>query len=349
MNAAAAATEWAPAARRSPLRGAPPRRAPRPLRPPRTGTPRATAPRHRRPPPFAAGKEPIGPAPRRSARRFSLIGGKERCLSTEPPGQLELRRSLPALCRCPGQSKAHDSPSRSGIGGAAAPHVLLTGAPGGAAPPLPSRPSAALETWLFLRVGRAGPAARTTRRAGRGGRAGDTHKSRPPPERNGLVGRERPCSPGGLRERGRGEGRRPDPGHQLLNDGSWPPDCTTLLTRTASADCERSLPASRKHRTTVQRSRAALNSESPALRRKVRPYRTEISLGNDNRVFVKISPHCSKTGVPTQGKQKETFPALKNPNRIREVGNKTSQSCTELKKKSQQRLFCCANKKRFVV
>jgi len=60
------------------------------------------------------------------------------------------------------------------------------------------------------------------------------------------------------------------------------------------------------------------------------------SLGNDNRAFVEIPPRCSKTGALTQGKQKEPFPALKNNSRIAEVGNKTSQSCTEFEKKKRK-------------
>lgn len=64
----------------------------------------------------------------------------------------------------------------------------------------------------------------------------------------------------------------------------------------------------------------------------MRPYQAEISLGSENPGFVEIAPHCSKTRVSTQGKQKETFLALKNRSGITEVGNKTSQSCTGFKK-----------------
>lgn len=140
----------------------------RPARPPRTGTAAAAAR------PLTARSEPIDSPTRHSARRFSPIGaaegegGRKRCLSTEPPGQSDSRRSLPSLSTR-GQSKAHDSPSCSRIGGGGTPHVLLTGEPGCPAPPLPGRPSAGLETWLFYRVGWAGTAARATRRVGRGG------------------------------------------------------------------------------------------------------------------------------------------------------------------------------------
>lgn len=85
----------------------------------------------------------------------------------------------------------------------------------------------------------------------------------------------------------------------------------------------------------LQQSRAALNSKSPALCRKVRPYRTEISLGNDNRVFVEIPPHCSKTGVPTPGKQKETFLALKNHSRITRGWQQSKSVMHRIKKKKK--------------
>lgn len=111
----------------------------RPARKPRTGTAAAAAR------PLTARSEPVGQPARHSARGFSLIGavegegGRKRCLSTEPPGQSDSRRSLPSL-PTRGQSKAHDSPSCSRIGGGGAPHVLLTGEQGCAAPPLPGRP-----------------------------------------------------------------------------------------------------------------------------------------------------------------------------------------------------------------
>lgn len=138
------------------------------------------------------------------ARPAAREGGWERCLSTRPPGQSESGRSLPLpSTRRSDQSKAHDSPTCSGIGGAGAPHVLLTGAPGGAAPPLPGRPSAGLETWLFPRVGRAGPAARTTRRAGRRGGRVKAPSGAKWTRRAGTAEGARPrrVSPGGLRER----------------------------------------------------------------------------------------------------------------------------------------------------
>lgn len=47
---------------------------------------------------------------------------------------------------------------------------------------------------------------------------------------------------------------------------------------------------------------------------------------------MEIRPHCSKAGVPAQGKQKETFLALKNHSGIAGVGSRASQSCAELKK-----------------
>lgn len=42
--------------------------------------------------------------------------------------------------------------------------------------------------------------------------------------------------------------------------------------------------------------------------------------------------------MPAQGKQKETFLALKNHSGIAEVGSRTSQSCAELKKKIKNRV-----------
>lgn len=82
----------------------------------------------------------------------------------------------PSSTAAPANRRAHDSPARSPIG-----CRLARGRRG----PAPS--SAGLETWLFLGAGRAGPAARTTRRGG-----GRAQKEPPPcPERNGVVGRER--------------------------------------------------------------------------------------------------------------------------------------------------------------
>lgn len=73
------------------------------------------------------------------------------------------------------------------------------------------------------------------------------------------------------------------------------------------------------------------------MNRKVRP---EINPGNDNRVFVKIPLHCSRTDMPAQGEQKEMFLVLENHSRIAEVDSKASQSYTEFKKRSQPKLFC---------
>lgn len=92
----------------------------------------------------------------------------------------------PSSTVAPANRRAHDSPARSPIG-----CRLARGWRG----PAPS--SAGLETWLFLGAGRAGPAARTTRRGW--GEALSGLPSPPRPKRNGAVGREPGCEGGSAR------------------------------------------------------------------------------------------------------------------------------------------------------